>query len=62
MAMEQLNPPTQIFSMLEINLQCGDQILKSMITQLDIILDWCFITGLYDSCCMSNGFYTPTHY
>ena len=48
MAMEQLNLPTQICSMYEINLQCGDQILKSMIMQQDIILDLCFITGLYD--------------
>jgi len=44
MAMEQLNLPTQICSMYEINLQCGDQILKSMIMQQDIILDLCFIT------------------
>ena len=49
MAMGLLSPPTQICSMLEINLQCGDQILKSTIMQRDIILDWCFITGSYDS-------------
>jgi len=70
MAMEQLNPPTQIFSMLEINLQCGDQILKSTITQRGIILDWCFITGLYDSKFMTHLLYdkrvlfthaSPTH-
>ena len=58
MGMGQLSPPTQICSMYEINLQCGDQILKSMIMQQDIILDWCFITGLYDSYCMRNGFET----
>ena len=39
MAMELLNPPTQIYLMFEINLQCGDPIRKSMIMQQDIILD-----------------------